>query len=92
MELTNKKLLLPLKCGLNTNLFPDLAKWIGYLASAVNVVLSKLFVGHSTGIKTSLFLLSICTDDLLSAPYIMTFFSILPSVNENSERELNPMK
>ena len=32
---TNKKLLLPLQCRLNTNRFPDSVKLIGYLASAI---------------------------------------------------------
>ena len=49
-----------------------------------------VFVLHQK-IKIYLFLLSICTDELISAPKIMTFFHMLPSVNENSERESNPM-
>ena len=32
----------------------------------------------------------ICLDELISAPKIMTFFPMLPCVNENSERESNP--
>ena len=41
LALTNKKLLLPLCCRLNTNLFLGCSKLIGYLASAVNVVSSN---------------------------------------------------
>ena len=36
-------------------------------------------------------LLSTCTDELISAPKIMKFFPMVPSVNENCERESNPM-
>ena len=38
-----------------------------------------------------LFLLSICTDELISAPKLMTVFPMLPSVNKNSEGESDPM-
>ena len=61
------------------------------MASALNVVLSNLCVCHSPRIKIFLFLLSICTDELISASKIMTVFPMLPSVNENSERDSNPM-
>ena len=89
--MTNKKLLLPLQCRLNTNLSFGCVKLIGYMASALNVVLSNLCVCHSPRIKIFLFLLSICTDELISASKIMTVFPMLPSVNENSERDSNPM-
>ena len=49
------------------------------------------FVGPSPRIKISLFSLSISTDELISAPKVMAFFLMVPSVNENSEQELNPM-
>ena len=45
----------------------------------------------SPRIKISLFLLSISTENLTSAPKIMAFFPMLPSVNENSKEESNPM-
>ena len=64
---------------------------MGYFASAVNVASSDPFVVPSPRIKTSFSLLSTCTDELISAPKIMTFFPQLPSVNKNSERESNPM-
>ena len=48
-------------------------------------------VGPSPRIKRSLLLLSICTDELLSVPEIMTFFPNLQSVNKNSEQKSNPM-
>ena len=48
-------------------------------------------VGSSARIKISLFLLSICTDELIPALKAMKFFPTLPSVKENSERESNPM-
>ena len=90
-KLTNKKLLLPLKCRPNTNLFPHCVKSIGHFAYAINVVSSNPWAGPSPRIKISLVLLSICTDELISTPKIMTFFPMLPSVNENSKRESNPM-
>ena len=36
-------------------------------------------------------LLSRGTDELISAPKIIAFFPMLPSVNRNSEKESNPM-
>ena len=91
VALTNKKLLLPLWCRLNANIFPDSVKLIGHFPSTVNVVSSNPCVGPSSKIEISLFLFSICTDELKSAPKLMTFFPVLLSVNENSERESNPM-
>ena len=41
--------------------------------------------------QKSLFLLSKCTDELISDPKIMTFAPMLPSANENAERESNPV-
>ena len=77
---------------LNINIFLGYVKLIGYLTSAANVVLSNPCVGASPRTKISLFLLSICTDELISTPKIMTFFPMLPSVNEIFEREIsNPM-
>ena len=72
---------------LNTNLFPDCEKLIEYFTSAVNVVSSSPHVGPSPRIKISFPLLSTCTDELISAPKIMTFFSMVPSSNENSEQD-----
>ena len=46
---------------------------------------------HPPRIKISLFLLSMCIDELTSAPKIMTFFPKLPTSNENFERESNTM-
>ena len=66
-------------------------KLIGYLASVFNVVPSNPCVGPSTRINVSLFLLSKCTDELISTPKVMKSFPMLPSVNKNSERESNPM-
>ena len=45
---------------------------IGHLASNV--------LDPSTNIKISLFLLSICTDELMSTPKVITLLSILPTV------------
>ena len=64
---------------------------IGYLASAVNVVSFNPCFGPSPRIKIFLFLLSICAAELISAPKIMTFLPLNPSVNKNSERESNTM-
>ena len=55
------------------------------------MVSSISYVGPSPRIKLALCLLSICTDELISAANILTFFPMLPSVNENWERESNPM-
>ena len=58
-------------------------KLIGYLAAAVNLV---SFVGPSSKIKISLFLLSIYTDELISALKKMIFFRKLPPINKNSTK------
>ena len=42
--------------------------------------------------KISLFLLSTCTDQLISTPKIITFLPILTSIIENSEQESNPLQ
>ena len=55
------------------------------------MVSSNPCVGPSPRIKASFPLLSICTDEFISAPKIMTFFLMLLSGNEISERESNPM-
>ena len=65
---------------------------MGYIAYAVNLVSSNPRVGPSPRIKISFPLLSICTDELISPPKIMTIFPNLPSVNENSERESIPIR
>ena len=61
------------------------------MASAVNVVSLNPCVGPSPRIKISFPLLSLCTDELISAPKIMKFFPKLPSLNKNSERVSNHM-
>ena len=63
---------------------------MGYLASAVNVVPANLCVGPSPRIKISFPLLSICIDELISAPKKMAYFSMLLSGNENAECKSNP--
>ena len=83
--------MLPLYCRLNTNLFPDCVKLIGYSASAVNVVPSNSYVGPIPRIKISFPLLSICTDELISTPKMITFLPTLPSGKEYSPQESNPM-
>ena len=89
--MTENTFTVPYSVDLNTNIFLDCVKLIGYFASAVNVVSSNPCVGPSPGIKISLFSLLICTDELISTPNIMTLFPKPPFVNENSERESNPM-
>ena len=69
----------------------DLEKLIEYLASPVNVVLSNPCIGSLSRIKIYLFLLSLCTDEFIWVPKIMTYLPTLSSVNENTERELNPI-
>ena len=81
VTLTNKKLLLSLKCRPNKNLFLGCVKLIGYLASAVNWVSSNLYVGPSPKIKISLFLLPMCTNELISARRTMVLFPVVPSVS-----------
>ena len=75
VALTNKKLLLPLQCRLYTNLFPDCVKLIEYLASGVNVVSFNRCVGPSPRTKIDLYLLSICTYNLILAPKMLIFLS-----------------
>ena len=67
-----------------TNLFCDPDKLIESSASPVNVVLYNPCVGPLPRIKIFLFLLSVCTDKLISTPKIRTFLPTLPSDNENS--------
>ena len=55
------------------------------------MVSSNSCVGSSPRIKIYFLLLSIYLDELISTPKIMTFFSKLLFVNENSERESSPM-
>ena len=79
VALTNKKLLLPLLFRLNTNLFPDYVKLLGYFASAVNVVPSNPCVRPFPRIKISFSLLSICKDELISIPKMITILPTPPS-------------
>ena len=69
----------------------DLEKLIEYWASAVNVVSSNSYVGPLPSSKISFFLLSICTDELMSIPKITSFLPMLLSGNETNERESNLM-
>ena len=73
------------------NFLFDLEKLIEHWAFAVNVVSSNYCVGPKPRIKISFFLLSICTDELMSTPKTMTFLPTIPSQNENSEHESNPI-
>ena len=66
-------------------------KLIEYWASGVNVVLFNPCVGPLPRIKIYFLLISICTDEIFSAPKIITVLLTPPSGNENSERESNPM-
>ena len=64
-------------------------KLIEYWASVDNVESSNPCVGPISRIEVSFFLLSKCTDVLISTPKIMTFLPTLLSGNENSERKSN---
>ena len=75
-------------CRFNTNIFLGCVKSVGYFASATNVVSSNPCVGYDFDNN---FLLSICTDKLISAPKTITFFPMFSFVNKNFERESNPM-
>ena len=55
------------------------------------MVSSNPYVDPSPRIKVSFPLISICRDELISAPKIMTFLPMRPSINEYSEQETNPM-
>ena len=57
----------------------------------INVVSLNPCDGPTPKIKISLFFLSICRDELISTPKVIIFFFHASSVNENSEREPNPM-
>ena len=62
-----------------------------YSLSAVNV-LSGPYIGYLPRIKISFFLLSICTDELISAPNMMTLSpNPLPSDNRKLRINQNPM-
>ena len=84
-------MLLPLQCRLKRNFLFDLEKLIKYSASSANVVLSNPCVGPLPKIKIFFFLLSTCTDELISTPKIMTFLCESKSGSIKSERELNPI-
>ena len=71
-------------------LFLICVKLIGYFVSAINVWFNPC-LGPSPRIKISFPLLSTLADELISATKIITVLPILPSVNENSERDSNPM-
>ena len=64
---------------------------IEYLASVINVVSTNPCVGSLPIIKIPFSLLSLYTDELISAPKIMTCFPMLASGKDNSEPELNPI-
>ena len=59
--------------------------------SAVNVVLFNPCDGPLPRIKISFTLLSICTDEPISAPKLVTFLPTLPSGKEYSIRVSNPI-
>ena len=61
---------------------------IEYSSSAFNLI----FVGPLRRIMKSFFLLSIRTDELISAPNVITFLpTLLPFDSENLPRALNPV-
>ena len=67
-------------------------KFIAYNFSAVNVVLPNHCNGPLSKIKISLFLLSICADELISALNIMALLpNPLPSDNEKVPFRINPI-
>ena len=82
LALTNEKLLLPLYFRLNTNILFGCVKLMQYIASTNNAVSSIPCVCPSPRIKTSVFLLWICTGELISAPKIRIFLLMLLSVNK----------
>ena len=76
---------------LRQNFLFDHENFSEYWASAINAVLSYLCIGPKARITITFLLLSICTDEFISTPKIMTFLPTLPSGTENSQRESNPI-
>ena len=62
-----------------------------YSASAVNVALSDPCVGVLPKFKISLFLLSLCTDELTSTSKIMAFLPQSKFGIEKTKRQSNPI-
>ena len=69
----------------------DFEKLIEYWVSAVDIVSPNHCVGPKPKIKISFLLLSICTDEVISTSKIMTVLPMLPSGNECSDSESNPL-
>ena len=84
--LTNKKLLLLIKCRFKQNFLFDFEKLIEYWASAVQLVLSNLWVGPKPRNKISFLLLQYT----LMSSHQTKCQNHIKSVNENPERESNP--
>ena len=76
---------------LNKFFFSDCEKLIEYSASAASVVLSDPCVCPLPRIKIYLFLLSACTDELISTPKLITFLPQSKFRIEKRERESNPI-
>ena len=88
--------MLSLSCKFKQKCLFDIEILIEYWASVVNAVSYNPSVGSIPRIKIfscnySFFLSLLCTDQLISTPKMMTFLPTLPSGNENSERESNPI-
>ena len=64
---------------------------IEYFLPAVNVVTYDLYVGPSPRINISFFLLSTCTEELMSTPQILTLQPNPPLENENVPCPSNPV-
>ena len=88
VPLTNKKYFFHYNATLNNFFFLDSLKWIEYLFSAVNVVSYFPCVGSSSRIKIIFFLLSECTEELMSTPKIITNS---PLGKEKGPRLSNPI-
>ena len=90
VTLTNKKLLFPLECRLNTNRFPDSITLIEYLASDVIEEPSSPCVGPSSITKIISFLIISIHWWTLSPPKIIRFLPQEFKI-EKSELESNPI-
>ena len=91
VALANEELLLPLQCMLKYYFLFDLEKLIENWNSAINIVSPNPYDGTLPRIEICFPLLSICHDELISTPKVMTFLSMLAPGAESSEREKNPM-
>ena len=84
-------MLLSLQCKLRQKTFLVSVKLIEYSDSDVIVVSSNPSIGFLPRIRISLFLLSTCSEKLLSTPNTITLIRNPQLINEKDERVSNPV-